>query len=61
MIERLALTVEEAAQSIGISDRKLRDLIHLEGFPLVRLGSRCLIPVDGLRWWLEENQGGTVQ
>ena len=61
MIERLAYSVEEAAASIGISDRKLRDLIHSEGFPLVRLGNRCLIPVDGLRRWLAEHQGGTVQ
>jgi hypothetical protein len=34
MIERLAYSVEEAAESIGISDRKLSDLIHSAGFPL---------------------------
>ena len=61
MIERLAYSVEEAAASIGISDRKLADLIHSAGFPLVRLGNRNIIPVDGLRKWLEENQGRTVQ
>ena len=61
MIERLAYSVEEAAASIGISDRKLSDIIHSDNFPLVRIGGRNVIPVDGLRKWLEDNQGRTVQ
>lgn len=51
-MERLAYTVKEAAESIGISDRKLNDLIHIEGFPVVRLGGRVVIPVGPLRDWL---------
>ena len=49
---KLAFTIPEAADAIGISDRKLRDLIHVEGFPAVRLGGRIVIPVDPLRDWL---------
>ena len=53
-MEKLALTVEETAESIGVSDRKVRDLIHIEDFPVVRLGGRIVIPVDPLRDWLRE-------
>jgi len=54
MVEKIALTVQEVAVAIGISDRRVWDLINVEGFPVVRLGKRVVIPVDGLRQWLAE-------
>ncbi|MDL2300399.1 helix-turn-helix domain-containing protein [Clostridiaceae bacterium OttesenSCG-928-D20] len=53
-MQKLALSIPEAAEAIGISDRKLRDLVCVKGFPVVRLGGRVLIPVDPLRDWLRE-------
>ena len=47
---RLALRPAEAAQALGISERKLRQL--LPKLPIVREGGVVLIPVDGLRAWL---------
>ena len=51
-MEKLAFNVAAAAEAIGVSDRKVRDLVNVEGFPVVRLGGRVLIPVDPLRDWL---------
>ena len=47
---RLALTIKEAADAIGISERTLRDL--LPEIPHAHLGRRVVIPVEQLREWL---------
>lgn len=62
-MDKLAYNVAEAAEAIGVSDRKVRDLINVEGFPVVRLGGRTIIPVDPLRDWLREKaeRGEVVQ
>ena len=60
-MEKLAFNVAEAAVAIGISDRRVWDLINVEGFPVVRIGKRVVIPVDGLRQWLaEQSERGEV-
>ena len=48
--ERLALSVKEAADAIGVSERHLRSM--LPEIPHVYLHSRVVIPVDLLREWL---------
>ena len=48
--ERLALTIAEAAQAIGVSERLLRDF--LPEIPHVHIGKRVVIPVRELRDWL---------
>jgi len=48
--ERLALTIKEAADAIGISERTLRDL--LPEIPHTRLHRRVVIPLEPLREWL---------
>jgi len=50
--DRLALREEEAAEALGISVRKLRDM--LPRLPHVRDGGTVMIPVDSLRDWLRE-------
>ena len=47
---RLALTVAEAAEALGISERTLRD--HLHDIPHVYFGRRIVVPVRDLRDWL---------
>ena len=49
---RLALTVPEAAQAIGISERHLRTM--LPEIPHLHVGRRVVIPVEALRRWLED-------
>jgi excisionase family DNA binding protein len=52
--ERLALTLDEAAASIGLSrdtfDRFVRDELRL-----VRVGRRVLVPVSELQKYLQRN------
>ena len=50
--ERLALTVSETADALGVSVRHLRDL--LPEIPHIYLGNRIVIPVDQMRKWLAE-------
>ena len=50
LADRLALGVKEAARAIGISERKMREL--LPAMPHLRVGGRVLIPIDELRAWL---------
>ena len=49
---RLSLRPKEAADALGLSERKLREL--LPELPTVRRGGIVLIPVDQLRKWLRE-------
>ena len=51
--DRLALRPREAAEALGISERKLRQL--LPRLPHVRLDGVVLLPVEQLRRWLAEN------
>ena len=55
LIDRLAVSPTEAAQLIGVSRPTIYDLLNAErGIPSVKIGSRRVIPVDGLRRWLNE-------
>jgi len=52
----LALRRVQAAKSLGISPRKLDELVadRTSGIPVVRLGTRVVFPVDLLRQWLAD-------
>jgi excisionase family DNA binding protein len=52
LADRLALTISEAAESIGVSERTVRSLVARREIPHVRVGRRVLIPCDELRVWL---------
>jgi excisionase family DNA binding protein len=52
LVDRLALRPKEAAEALGLSERKLREL--LPELPHVRIGGAVLLPVDGLREWLRK-------
>jgi excisionase family DNA binding protein len=51
----MTLTIKAAAAELGISEPQVRDkLLKLPGFPAFRIGSRWIIPKDGLHDWIEE-------
>jgi excisionase family DNA binding protein len=53
-VEKLAYSVEELAEVIGVGKNCAYDLCKREDFPVIRIGDRRLIiPADGLRAWLE--------
>jgi len=56
-MERLAISVSEMAEALGISKSTAYALINLPGFPVARLGKRVAIPVQGLNEWM--SRGGT--
>ena len=51
--EKLVLSVAEAAEIVGISDRYMYELVKTEGFPTIRIGKRLLVSRPGLERWLE--------
>ena len=52
LTNRLALRPKEAAEALGIGERTLRQI--LPELPHVRVGGAVLLPVDGLRAWLND-------
>lgn len=59
--ERLTMSVSEAAAELGISTKTAYDLTHLDGFPAIRIGRRTLVSRDGLRRWVESNEGNRLE
>lgn len=54
---RIAVKVPEAAKMIGVCDKTMYNLIHTDGFPVMWIGRKPLIPVEGLREWVMRQSG----
>lgn len=50
--ERLTYTVAEVAKVLGISMPTAYDLTESEGFPVIRIGRKKLVPKKELEEWL---------
>jgi len=57
LLDRITVSAAEAAQLLGVSRTTLYQYSHMRGFPAVRIGGRVLIPVEGLRAWVEAQAG----
>ena len=57
MTEKSVLSVQELAQQMGISLPKAYELAKEPGFPMIRIGTRILIPTEGFRDWLRQKSG----
>lgn len=57
MVDRLCLKPKEAAAMVGVSPPVMYELCRRADFPTIRVGRAILIPVDGLRQWLADQQG----
>ena len=55
-MERLLITVAEAAQMLNISKTTLYDQIRYEGFPVVRFGKLVRICPSDMREWLKKRR-----
>lgn len=51
-MEKLTMSVQELSVRMGISLPKAYALVCSPGFPLMRVGTRILIPVEGFSQWL---------
>ena len=55
VMEKSTISVQELSALMGISLPKAYELVKSLGFPVIRIGTRILIPVDAYRAWLNEN------
>ena len=53
MTDRLVLTLKQAAEELGVSERTVAGLVARREIPTARIGRRVLIPMHLLREWLE--------
>lgn len=49
---KTTMSVQELAAQLGVSLPKAYELVKQPGFPVIRVGTRILIPVDAFREWL---------
>lgn len=54
MKDKSILSVKEMADFLGISETLAYRLTHREGFPVLCLGKRRLIPVEELNNWISK-------
>ena len=50
----LMLSVPEMAAALGISRAGAYELARSEGFPVLRIGNRIVIPKDKLQEWVDK-------
>ena len=53
----LFLNAETAAKLLGISISSMYELMHEKGFPVLKIGTRLVVPREKLRSWVEQNVG----
>ena len=51
----LMLNGVQVAAVLGISRAGAYELVHSEGFPTLKIGSRIVVPKDRLREWIDAN------
>ena len=56
----LFLNAEIVAKVLGVSPSSGYELMHEQGFPALRIGSRIVIPKEAFIRWVEEHTGGTA-
>lgn len=57
----LFLNAETVAKLLGVSPSTGYELMHEKGFPVLRIGSRMVVPKEKFREWVEANvEGGTA-
>ena len=57
-MERMTMSVQELSAQMGISLPKAYELVKTQGFPVLRIGTRILIPIDAYKEWLMKQSTG---
>ena len=56
----LFLNAELVTKALGVSPSSSYELMHEPGFPVLKVGSRMVVPKEKFIQWVEEHtQGGT--
>lgn len=53
----LFLNAETTAKLLGISISSMYELMHEKGFPVLKIGTRLVVPKEKFRTWVEQNAG----
>ena len=53
----LSLNAETTAKLLGISISGMYELMHEKGFPVLKIGTRLVVPREKFREWVEQNVG----
>lgn len=56
----LMLSVQDVAIVLGISKTSAYELVRSKGFPVLKIGSRLVVPKEKFREWIEHNTGGSI-
>lgn len=59
-MEKLAYSVAEAAEAMGVSRSVMYILVHCDGFPKKIVGGRILVPAKALERWLENGNAAEI-
>ena len=59
-MDKLAYSLTETAQVLGLSRPTVYTLIKKPGFPVFQVGGRRLVSVEGLRDWIRSQTEVTV-
>ena len=54
----LFLTAKTVAEVLGISVAGAHELLHQEDFPVLKIGSRLVVPKEKFLLWIESQTGG---
>ena len=54
----LLLNARTVAQALGISMAGAYELLHQEGFPVLKIASRLVVPKEKFLSWIESQTGG---
>ena len=57
----LFLNARTVAQVLGISAAGAYELLHQDDFPVLKIGSRLVVPKDKFLSWVENQIGGVAQ
>ena len=54
----LFLNAKMVAQELGIAPSSAYELMHESNFPVLKVGSRMVVPKEKFIQWVERNTGG---
>ena len=54
----LFLNAEVVAMALGIAPSSAYELMHEADFPVLKVGSRIVVPKEQFIHWVEQNTGG---
>ena len=60
-VESLTMSVEEAAQQLGICTKIAYQLTHRTDFPTIKIGRRTRVSREGLREWVRNQEQNRME